>query len=209
MNACRYMGLGLKIIDNRRNAAVVFRAGLKAVAVGHLPVGAQVEAEHADVVPAPVRPRRADRDSPPALEGNLEGDAVEREAIVLLPPSYPPDPARRYPVLYALHGYSTARSSGQGNPRAQAVEGAFAQRPAQNDRRAPDSKTLHDGWMDSSSVTTGDFENFIARDLVAYVDAHYRTIPYRKSRGSSGTRWAAMAPRASASGAPTCSGAST
>lgn len=37
--------------------------------------------------------------------------------------------------------------------------------------------------MYSSSVTTGNFEQFIADDLVAYVDAHYRTIPNRLSRG--------------------------
>src|ERR1019366_5189342 len=29
----------------------------------------------------------------------------------------------------------------------------------------------------------GDFENYIARDVVAYMDAHYRTIPSRQSRG--------------------------
>ena len=46
----------------------------------------------------------------------------------------------------------------------------------------PDSKTLHNGSMYSSSVTTGDFEQFIARDLVGYIDAHYRTIPERQSR---------------------------
>ena len=37
--------------------------------------------------------------------------------------------------------------------------------------------------MYSSSVTTGDFERFVARDVVAYIDAHYRTIPERASRG--------------------------
>ncbi len=47
----------------------------------------------------------------------------------------------------------------------------------------PDSKTLHNGSMYSSSVTTGDFERFISNDVVAYVDAHYRTIPNRTSRG--------------------------
>jgi S-formylglutathione hydrolase FrmB len=47
----------------------------------------------------------------------------------------------------------------------------------------PDSKTIHNGSMYSSSVTTGDFETFIARDVVAYMDAHYRTIPQRRSRG--------------------------
>ena len=47
----------------------------------------------------------------------------------------------------------------------------------------PDSKTIYNGSMYSSSVTTGDFENFIAHDVVTYIDAHYRTIPQRTSRG--------------------------
>jgi S-formylglutathione hydrolase FrmB len=50
----------------------------------------------------------------------------------------------------------------------------------------PDSKTVHNGSMYSSSVTTGDFENFIALDLVTYIDAHYRTIAARESRGLAG-----------------------
>jgi enterochelin esterase-like enzyme len=37
--------------------------------------------------------------------GNLEGDAVDRDAIVFLPPSYEKDKHRRYPVVYALHGF--------------------------------------------------------------------------------------------------------
>jgi enterochelin esterase-like enzyme len=47
----------------------------------------------------------------------------------------------------------------------------------------PDSKTVHNGSMYSSSVTTGDFEQYIARDVVQYIDSHYRTIPKRTSRG--------------------------
>lgn len=34
-----------------------------------------------------------------ALEGNLEGNAVDRDAIVYLPPSYAKDKKRRYPVV--------------------------------------------------------------------------------------------------------------
>ncbi len=41
-----------------------------------------------------------------ALEGNLEGDAVDREIFVFLPPSYAKEKSRHYPVVYALHGYS-------------------------------------------------------------------------------------------------------
>jgi enterochelin esterase-like enzyme len=47
----------------------------------------------------------------------------------------------------------------------------------------PDSKTVHNGSMYSSSQTTGDFEAFVSRDLVAYVDQHYRTLARRESRG--------------------------
>jgi enterochelin esterase-like enzyme len=50
----------------------------------------------------------------------------------------------------------------------------------------PDSKTVQNGSMYSSSVTTGDFEQFIAHDVVAYVDAHYRTIATPTSRGLAG-----------------------
>ena len=65
----------------------------------------------------------------------------------------------------------------------QTIEGAFAQGAREMIVALPDSKTLHNGSMYSSSVATGDFEQFIAHDLVAYVDAHYRTIPNRLSRG--------------------------
>lgn len=39
------------------------------------------------------------------LEGNLEGEAVDRDVIVFLPPSYQKASKRRYPVVYALHGF--------------------------------------------------------------------------------------------------------
>jgi enterochelin esterase-like enzyme len=41
-----------------------------------------------------------------ALEGALEGDSADREVIVVLPPGYDRSRSRRYPVVYALHGYS-------------------------------------------------------------------------------------------------------
>jgi S-formylglutathione hydrolase FrmB len=50
----------------------------------------------------------------------------------------------------------------------------------------PDSKTIYAGSFYSSSATTGDFERFISHDLVEYIDAHYRTIANRNSRGLAG-----------------------
>jgi S-formylglutathione hydrolase FrmB len=50
----------------------------------------------------------------------------------------------------------------------------------------PDAYTKYSGSMYSSSPTIGDWESFVADDLVEYVDAHYRTIPERRARGLSG-----------------------
>jgi S-formylglutathione hydrolase FrmB len=119
-----------------------------------------------------------------SLEGNLEGDAVDRDVIVFLPPSYQKDKHRRYPVVYALHGYSIGAEQWTHEIHLpQTIEGAFAQGAKEMIVVLPDSKTVHNGSMYSSSVTTGDFEQFIAHDVVAYIDAHYRTIPNRMSRG--------------------------
>jgi enterochelin esterase-like enzyme len=119
-----------------------------------------------------------------ALEGNLEGDAVDRDVFVFLPPSYAKEKSRRYPAVYALHGYSIgAKQWSQEIHVPQTIEGAFAQGAKEMIVVLPDSKTVHNGSMYSSSVTTGDFEQFIAHDVVSYIDAHYRTIPHRLGRG--------------------------
>jgi enterochelin esterase-like enzyme len=94
-----------------------------------------------------------------ALEGNLEGDAVDRDVLVFLPPSYAHQKSRRYPVLYALHGYSIGAEQWSHEIHVpQTIEGAFAQGAKEMIVVLPDSKTLHNGSMYSSSVTTGDFE---------------------------------------------------
>jgi enterochelin esterase-like enzyme len=119
-----------------------------------------------------------------ALEGNLEGNDVDREVIVFLPPGYTNEKRRRYPVVYALHGYSIGAEQWTHEIHVpQTIEGAFAQGAQSMIVVLPDSKTVHNGSMYSSSMTTGDFEKFVAHDLVSYIDAHYRTIPVRTSRG--------------------------
>ena len=124
-----------------------------------------------------------------ALEGNLEGDSPDRDVTVYLPPSYASDRSRRYPVVYLLHGYGG---------RDDTFNGRLATLPDSADLLAaagtaremivvmPNAYTLHKGSMYSNSVTTGDWETYVARDLVAYVDGHYRTIPNRMSRGLGG-----------------------
>lgn len=146
---------------------------------------AQVKTEVPDVV-AGAKPVTVERIKVrgPSLEGNLEGNAVDRDVIVFLPPSYAKEKGRRYPVVFALHGYSIGAEQWSGEIHVpQTIEGAFAQGAGEMIVVLPDSKTRHNGSMYSSSVTVGDFERFVARDLVAYVDSHYRTMPRRESRG--------------------------
>jgi S-formylglutathione hydrolase FrmB len=148
-------------------------------------VSAQVQTEVPPIIPD-ARPVSVEhvKVHGKSLEGNLEGDAVERDVFVFLPPSYSKEKHRRYPVLYALHGYSIGAEQWTHEIHVpQTIEGAFAQGAREMIVVLPDSKTVHNGSMYSSSVTTGDFENFIAHDLVSYIDAHYRTLPNRLSRG--------------------------
>ncbi len=122
-----------------------------------------------------------------SLAGNLQGNDAERDVYVYLPPGYAKG-SKRYPVIYFLHGYAvtvdvyvtavlnlptatdTAMSAG-------ALEAIIVM---------PDAFTRFGGSFYSNSPTIGDWESFIAKDLVAYVDSHYRTLAKRGSRGLSG-----------------------
>jgi S-formylglutathione hydrolase len=147
--------------------------------------------------PAPAAPKPPTRASAvehikvhgKSLEGNLEGDSADRDVSVYLPPSYATDRTRRYPAVYLLHGYGG---------RDDTFNGRLATLPDSEDKLVasgtakemivvmPNAFSLHKGSMYSNSVTTGDWETYIAGDLVAYMDSHYRTIPNRMSRGLAG-----------------------
>ncbi|HEX4065216.1 MAG TPA: alpha/beta fold hydrolase [Acidobacteriaceae bacterium] len=156
---------------------------LAAAAAG--PVHAQVQTEVPPVIPG-ARPVTVEhiKVHSPAIEGNLEGESADRDVIVFLPPGYSKAKHRRYPVVYALHGYSIGAEQWTHEIHVpQTIEGAFSQGSKEMIVVLPDSKTAFNGSMYSSSETTGNFEKFIYHDLVAYIDAHYRTIPDRMSRG--------------------------
>ena len=128
----------------------------------------------------------------PALEGNLLGDSADRGVTVYLPPGYD-NPGQRYPVLYLLHGYTATNQMWRGT---QYISGLFIGRIA-DDLIAegqmqpmilvmPDAENTYWGsWYANSSVT-GNWEDFIVRDLVAYIDDAYRTLPQPASRGIAG-----------------------
>jgi len=128
----------------------------------------------------------------PSLVGNLEGDSPDRMVSIYLPPSYAKQPTRRYPVLYMLHGFtdSDTRWFGLRGPHFVNLPSAVDQADAHGARELivvmPDAFTHYQGSMYSNSVTTGNWEAFITRDLVRYIDTHYRTLAVRASRGLAG-----------------------
>ena len=127
-----------------------------------------------------------------SLAGNLEGDSPDRCVSVYLPPSYRSSPNRRYPVVYILHGYTDDDQHWFGWTRhfvnvPQGMEKALVAGTAKEMILVmPNAYTVWQGSMYSSSATTGDWETFVAEDLVSYVDHHYRTIARRESRGLAG-----------------------
>jgi enterochelin esterase-like enzyme len=123
-----------------------------------------------------------------SLEGNLEGDSPDRDVFVYLPPSYAANQNQRYPVVYLLHGYGLTGERWMTFANLAEISdkdiaaGTMKEMILVN----PDAHTIYDGSMYSASATTGDWEAFVAEDLVSYVDSHYRTIPDRMSRGLGG-----------------------
>lgn len=121
-----------------------------------------------------------------SLEGNLEGNSADRNVVVILPQSYAKNKSKRYPVVYFLHGFAI---DGQNFAAYLHVPEAVAHNGANGAEFivvVPDTLTKLGGSMYSSSVTTGDFRQFIAKDLVSYIDSHYRTVAKREGRGLAG-----------------------
>jgi len=123
-----------------------------------------------------------------SLEGNLEGDSTDRDVFVYLPPSYATNANRRYPVVYFLHGYAAHAETYWNSLAVPAAADGDVANGSSGEMIIvlPDAFTAYSGSMFSNSPTTGDWEAFIANDLVAYIDSHYRTIADRSARGLAG-----------------------
>jgi S-formylglutathione hydrolase len=126
------------------------------------------------------------------LEGNLDGDSVDRNVSVYLPASYKKNSTRRYPVVYFLHGYTDNDAKFYGFSKhwmtlPPILDTVFAEgKTNEMIVVTPDAFTRFQGSMYSNSITTGNWEDFIAKELVAYMDSHYRTIAKAGSRGLAG-----------------------
>ena len=109
-----------------------------------------------------------------SLEGNLSGDSPDRDVSVYLPPSYSGSPGKRYPVIYMLHGYTDSDDKWMG-PTKHWIHLPTVLSRANAEGRSGEfivvmlnAFTRFEGSMYSSGVTTGDWESFVAKELVAW-----------------------------------------
>ncbi|MGB7325994.1 MAG: alpha/beta hydrolase-fold protein [Rubripirellula sp.] len=112
------------------------------------------------------------------------GEDPTREIAVYLPDGYH-ESARRYPVVYFLHGFN-------GDHRILGDMAALLDSAIRRKKIRPfimvvsNQKTAYGGSFYSNSGVFGNWEDFTALDVVAYVDKNYRTIASREGRGIAG-----------------------
>ena len=117
-----------------------------------------------------------------SLEGNLDGDSADRPVSIYLPPGYGKDPKRSFPVIYLLHGFTDSDSNWFGRSGQhfvnvpKAADAAWAAGVSESILVMPNAFTKYQGSMYSNSAAVGDWETFVARELVAWVDDAARVI---------------------------------
>jgi S-formylglutathione hydrolase FrmB len=102
---------------------------------------------------------------------------------VLLPPGYGDDPARRYPVLYLLHGANSDDTSWTRDGDAERITA-----------RAPLIVVMPDGgadgwytdWYAGDRTVQPRWETYHVGELVPWIDATYRTVAAGRGRAIAG-----------------------
>jgi S-formylglutathione hydrolase FrmB len=123
-----------------------------------------------------------------ALEGNLLGDPPSSRVAVYLPPSYQSSPSRRYPSLYLLHGFGGDIGAFTKGMNLAGTLDQVIQRGLGREMVVivPSGNNAYQGSFYRNSATTGRWEDFFAKELVAWVDDNYRTVNDAASRGVAG-----------------------
>lgn len=126
------------------------------------------------------------------LRGNPAGDPHVRRIPVWTPPSYDAEPARRYPVLYVLTGFTgRGRMLLNDNPWSPSLDDRLdalvaAGRCGEMIVVMPDCWTRYGGSQYLDSAATGRYGTHLVAELVPWMDANFRTRGTREARGVAG-----------------------
>lgn len=130
---------------------------------------------------------------------------VRKHLVVYLPPSYGRDTTRRYPVAYYLHGLSGTETDWLSKGSIDVVaDSLWSRGVSETIIVLPDgddgwyttwidqigfrtcADTIHSEAPDRYCVAHERYDEYIARDVVRYVDSTYRTRADRNNRGIGG-----------------------
>jgi S-formylglutathione hydrolase FrmB len=135
------------------------------------------------------------------LQANPLGDPWERPLWVYLPPGYDDEPARAYPSVYVIQGYTGHVSmwrnrSAYRQPFPETADAVFAS------GQAPpaivvfvDAWTAYGGSQFVDSPGTGRYHSYLCDEVVPWVDGRYRTVAdagHRAIMGKSSGGFGAM-----------------
>ena len=121
----------------------------------------------------------------PTLTENLIDEDGSKVIRIYLPPSYD-FTEKRYPVIYVLHGFNGNSKSLTRKMKAAMDRMILSEEIQEAIAVFVDGSNRFGGSQYLSSPTIGDYETYIRRDLVNFIDKQYRTIPHRDSRGITG-----------------------
>jgi S-formylglutathione hydrolase len=123
----------------------------------------------------------------PGLEHNLLGDPADQEVAIYLPAAYRDEPSQRFATIYFLHGFADTPVKKVAEIfqiymdkliQAHTIEPMIVV--------APNGLNRYFGSFYTNSPVTGNWEDYITRDVVGFMDSHYRTIPEPEARGIGG-----------------------
>ncbi|WNO09335.1 alpha/beta hydrolase [Teredinibacter sp. KSP-S5-2] len=124
-----------------------------------------------------------------SLENNLVGENNERQVIVYLPPSYIKNQHKHYPVVYVLHGFGGSAeawfAAEPGSPQIDKTMNALVSEGLVNEMIVvvPDTNSRHQGTWYTNNPITGNWEDFITKDLLNKIEQRYRVKRGKESRG--------------------------
>ncbi len=126
------------------------------------------------------------------LQNNPLGDPFKRDLYVYLPHEYEENLNKKYPVVYCLTGFT-------GRGKMMLNDSAFTPNLAERLDKLiaektikpmiavlPDCFTLYGGSQFINSTATGNYEDYLTREIVPFVDENFRTIKDKNSRAVMG-----------------------
>ena len=126
------------------------------------------------------------------LKNNPLGDAHVRDLYVYLPPDYEAESDKKFPVVYCLTGFT-------GRGKMFLNDNAFTPNLAERLDKLigdgaiqpmiavlPDCFTRYGGAQYINSTATGNYEDYLTREIIPFVEENFRTVTDKNSRAVMG-----------------------